>query len=105
MKLPWHWSGSTMRADFHGLHNLASCMLGKFPADVDWDSVIALANQTMTISSLATALHAVDPAGVPDDVRDYLGVIYTSNAKRNAMLHSQLEEAVACLNDAGIEPV
>lgn len=105
MTAPKPWLGSTMRADFQGLRSLASCLVGRFPDDVDWDCVIALANQTMTITSLAAAVHSAEPTGVPDEVRDYLDVIYTSNAKRNAMLHSQLEEAVACLNEAGIEPV
>ena len=105
MKVPRHWLGSTMRADFQDLRSLASCLVGRFPDHIDWDCVIALANQTMTITSLATAVHSADPAGVPDEVRDYLGVIYASNAKRNAMLHSQLEEAVASLNQTGIEPV
>jgi hypothetical protein len=91
------------RSSYRNLAALASCLDGNPPGDVNWDDVIALANESLTISSLALATRTVP--NLPQDVRDYLTVIHERNAERNRRLLAQLMEAVEHLNRVGIEPV
>jgi putative nucleotidyltransferase-like protein len=88
---------------FGDLAALAGCLTGRPPETVDWDAIIALANQTLTITDLAAALVASVAQGIPDDVRSYLSVILVRNVERNGRLLAQLEEAAACLGARGIE--
>ncbi|PLT92540.1 nucleotidyltransferase family protein [Sinorhizobium medicae] len=83
---------------------LASCLNGRPPTGVDWEQVIALANESLTVASLAVAArkYADD---IPEDVRQYLSLIYDRNAQRNRRLLAQLTEAASCLNRIGVEPV
>ncbi|WP_457584915.1 nucleotidyltransferase family protein [Ensifer canadensis] len=94
------------RIDFQVLRSLAAYLVGEDPPDMDWDAIVELANQTITITALAAAALSADrQRSIPDDVRQYLAVIHASNLKRNAMLAAQLDNAAECLNDAGIEPI
>lgn len=89
---------------YRSLLALTSCLKGNPPADVDWEHVIALANESLTVSSLALAARKY-AGDVPEDVRRYLSLIYDRNAERNRRLLAQLTEAVHCLNRIGVEPV
>jgi hypothetical protein len=91
------------RHSYRNLLALASCLNGDPPSGVDWDDIIALANESLTVSSLALATRAL--RNVPQDVREYLSLIYERNAERNRRLLAQLTEAVHCLNRVGVEPV
>ncbi|PST27304.1 hypothetical protein C7U60_03275 [Mesorhizobium plurifarium] len=89
---------------YRNLLALAACLKGSPPADVHWDHVIALANESLTVSSLAFAARNY-AADMPDDVREYLALIYDRNSERNRRLLAQLTEAVYCLNRIDVEPV
>jgi hypothetical protein len=72
--------------------------------DVDWMSVIGLANQTLTTPALIDLVdrHA---SAMPDDVCAYIRNIYQRNGVRNDRLAIQLEEAVVAMNGHGVTPV
>ncbi|WP_077959863.1 nucleotidyltransferase family protein [Ensifer adhaerens] len=91
------------RHNYRNLVALASCLKGKPPDGVNWDDIIALANESLTVSSLALVVRTAPD--MPQDVRDYLTLIYERNAERNRRLLAQLTEAVGHLNRIGIEPV
>lgn len=94
------------RHSYANLLALAACLDGRPPAGVDWDNVIALANESLTVPSLAVAVGKSASANdLPDDVRQYLSVIHERNAERNRRLMAQATEAVTCLNRIGIEPL
>lgn len=86
------------------LKDLCKCLRGIPPGDVDWMSVIGLANQTLTTPAL---IDLVDQSAsmVPDDVCVYIRNIYRRNLIRNGRLAVQLEEAVVAMNDQGVTPV
>src|SRR6516165_8516925 len=86
------------------LVNLCKCLRGLPPVDVDWMSVIGLANQTLTTPALIDLVdqHA---SVMPDDVCAYIRDIYRRNSIRNDRLAIQLEEAVAVMNARGVTPV
>lgn len=85
---------------------LADCLNGARPKGVDWDAVIGLANESLTITALAAAVEHASTASeqAPDDVRQYLNVILERNRTRNARLLNALAEAARSLNAAGIVP-
>ena len=87
------------------LLTLACCLNGQIPKDANWDAIIALANGSLTITSLAAAAKKSETQDLPEDVSNYLAMIYARNAERNCRLKAQLIEASARLNDIGIEPV
>ncbi|HEV7317725.1 MAG TPA: nucleotidyltransferase family protein [Ensifer sp.] len=91
------------RHSYRNLVALASCLDGNPPNDMNWDDIIALANESLTISSLALATR--NAPNLPQDVCEYLTVIHDRNAERNRRLLAQLMEAVEHLNRAGVEPV
>ncbi|WP_026618212.1 hypothetical protein M728_000235 [Ensifer sp. WSM1721] len=91
------------RHSYRNLLALASCLNGNPPSSVDWDDIIALANESLTVSSLALATR--NAQNVPQDVREYLSLICERNAERNRRLLAQLTEAVDYLNRIGVEPV
>jgi len=74
------------------------------PVDVEWTSVIGLANQTLTTPAL---IDFVDKFAsmLPEDVCAYIRHIHRRNGLRNDRLVAQLEEAVVALNGHGIAPV
>jgi len=96
-----------MQASRHrALPALADCLAGGRPESVDWDAVIGLANDSLTITALAAAVQrsSTTHGPVPDDVRRYLDVILERNRTRNSRLLNELTEAVRSLNASGIVP-
>jgi hypothetical protein len=89
---------------FGDLAALAGCLTGRPPEGVDWDAIIALANQTLTITDLAASLMPAATGGtVPEEVATYLSAILARNIERNGRLHSQLAEAAARLSADGVD--
>lgn len=86
------------------LMSLCKCLRGVPPVDVEWTSVIGLANQTLTTPAL---IDFVDQfaSKLPEDVCTYIRQIYRRNVLRNNRLVAQLEEAVVALNGLGITPI
>ena len=86
------------------LTSLCSCLRGMPPVDIEWTSVIGLANQTLTTPAL---IDFVDQFGamLPEDVCTYVGQIHRRNVLRNNRLLAQLEEAVVAMNGLGITPI
>lgn len=94
----------------HGVNDalpaLISGLRGVLPREVDWVSLMGLANRNWLTPALFRALHDASLIdGVPGDVADYLLMIHNRNLERNRRLRDQLWEAVARLNRAGVEPV
>ncbi|MGI6245815.1 MAG: nucleotidyltransferase family protein [Pseudochelatococcus sp.] len=99
---------------FAQLSLLVRCALGNEPdpvaaiaaAGIDGKAVLRLALQHRIAPYLAGL--AADPAigpVLPRDLRGLLATVRDANAERNARLLRQVEEALALLNRAGIEPV
>lgn len=86
------------------LPTLLRCLRGRPPRHVDWMSVIALANRSLTIAALAVALEDAGDA-IPDDVIAYLRMILERNVERNSRLAAQLSEAVNSLHQCGLDPL
>ncbi|MCK1716781.1 nucleotidyltransferase family protein [Bradyrhizobium sp. 141] len=86
------------------LTSLCNCLQGMPPVDIEWTSVIGLANQTLTTPAL---IDFVDKFAqiLPEDVRTYVRHIYSRNVLRNNRLLAQLEEAVVAMNGLGITPI
>lgn len=86
------------------LTSLCNCLRGMPPVDVEWTSVIGLANQTLTTPAL---IDFVDKFAsiLPEDVCTYIRQIHRRNVLRNNRLVAQLEEAVVAMNDLGITPI
>jgi hypothetical protein len=82
---------------------LAACLRGEPPAEVDWDRIIPLANESLTIAALAAATR--DIPELPADVSVFFAEILRRNAMRNRRLIEQLNEASTILNAEGILPV
>ncbi|WP_407119317.1 nucleotidyltransferase family protein [Bradyrhizobium sp. LMG 9283] len=74
------------------------------PVDVEWTSVIGLANQTLTTPAL---IDFVDKFAsmLPEDVCTYIRHIHHRNVLRNNRLLAQLEDAVVAMNGLGITPI
>jgi hypothetical protein len=86
------------------LTSLCNCLRGLPPADVEWTSVIGLANQTLTTPALIDFVDQFASV-LPDDVCAYIRQIYHRNVLRNDRLAVQLEEAVVAMNNRGVTPV
>ena len=72
----------------------------------DWLAVIAISNQHMVTPALWTALSRWDLCQqLPNDVRDYLSLIYTRNADRNERIRKQCVEIGRILSEAGVQAV
>lgn len=74
------------------------------PVDVEWTSVIGLANRTLTTPALIDFVEKFAPM-LPEDVCAYIRHIHRRNGLRNDRLAAQLEEAVVALNGHGITPI
>lgn len=90
----------------HGraLLSLCDCLRGAPPVDMDWMSVIGLANQTLTTPALIDFVDRYASV-LPEDLCEYVRQIYRRNVRRNERLADQLEEAVVAMNGRGITPV
>ncbi|MCK1335498.1 nucleotidyltransferase family protein [Bradyrhizobium sp. 38] len=86
------------------LTSLCNCLRGLPPADVEWTSVIGLANQTLTTPALIDFVDQFASV-LPDDVCAYIREIYRRNVLRNNRLVAQLEETVVAMNGHGITPI
>lgn len=86
------------------LISLCHCLRGAPPVDVDWMSVIGLANQTLTTPALIDFVNRYASV-LPEDLCEYVRQIYRRNVRRNERLADQLEEAVVAMNGRGITPV
>jgi hypothetical protein len=88
------------------LQTLALALRGELPDTMNWDLLIATANEVLLTPELFKALQAHGLLDrVPNDVRAYLRFIFESNCERNAKLSEQLIDLVVALNAVGIEPV
>ncbi|WP_169780694.1 nucleotidyltransferase family protein [Croceibacterium atlanticum] len=92
-----------MPSRFDDLADLAQCLRGSVPADVEWETLLALANRSLVTPALADALQNADD--VPEEVQAFLREIDSRARQRNAMLRAQLAEAAAKLNSIGLVPV
>lgn len=86
------------------LTSLCNCLQGLPPVDVEWTSVIGLANQTLTTPALIDFVDKFAPI-LPEDVSAYIRHIHGRNVLRNNRLVAQLEEAVVAINGHGITPI
>jgi Uncharacterised nucleotidyltransferase len=86
------------------LTSLCNCLRGLPPDDVEWTSVIGLANQTLTTPALIDFVDQFASV-LPEDVCTYIRQIYRRNVLRNDRLAGQLEEAVVAMNGQGVTPV
>ncbi|MFK4505734.1 nucleotidyltransferase family protein [Bradyrhizobium daqingense] len=86
------------------LISLCDCLRGAPPVDVDWMSVIGLANQTLTTPALIDFVDRYESV-LPEDLCGYVRQIYRRNVHRNERLVDQLEEAVVAMNGRGVTPV
>lgn len=86
------------------LTSLCNCLRGLPPVDVEWTSVIGLANQTLTTPALIDFVDQFASV-LPEDVCTYIRQIYRRNVLRNDRLAGQLEEAVVAMNGQGVTPV
>ncbi|BBO05393.1 MULTISPECIES: nucleotidyltransferase family protein [Bradyrhizobium] len=86
------------------LTSLCNCLQGMPPVDVEWTSVIGLANQTLTTPALIDFVDKFAPV-LSEDVCGYIRQIHGRNVLRNNRLVAQLEEAVVAMNDLGITPI
>lgn len=86
------------------LTSLCNCLRGLPPVEVEWTSVIGLANQTLTTPALIDFVDQFAPV-LPEDVCTYIRQIYRRNVLRNERLAGQLEEAVIAMNGQGVTPV
>lgn len=86
------------------LTSLCNCLRGLPPVDVEWTSVIGLANQTLTTSALIDFVDRFASV-LPEAVCAYVRQIHRRNLLRNDRLAGQLEEAVIAMNGQGVTPV
>ena len=86
------------------LLNLCKCLRGELPDDPDWESILALANQSLTTPALkefSVKFHR----DIPQDVSSYVDHMFLSNERRNRRLAAQTVAAVTALNDVDVRPV
>lgn len=86
------------------LTSLCNCLRGLPPVEVEWTSVIGLANQTLTTPALIDFVDQFASV-LPEDVCTYIRQIHRRNVLRNDRLAVQLEEAVIAMNGQGVTPV
>ena len=83
---------------------LCSCLRGELPKNVDWFSLIGLANDTLTTPVLMAFVDRFQNE-IPPQVRNYVREIYVRNQQRNQRLSYQLGEALRALNGIGVTTV
>lgn len=85
---------------------LAGMLRGTAPTAIDWEAVIALANQSMTVTQLAAAVtEAPAKYNAPQDALAFLREVSARNLLRNRMLMDQTVEATRELAAQGIAAV
>jgi hypothetical protein len=82
------------------LIDLCACLRGELPKNIDWVSLIGLANQTLTTPALMTLVNRFGD-DIPPDVHHYIWEMFVRNQYRNQRLSDQLGEALMALNEAG----
>jgi hypothetical protein len=88
------------------LRRLIGLLSGKLEPPPDWDPVLQLASETLTIGTLAsTVLGSGLAAQAPEPVRELLVDVLHRTRERNRRLKEQLLELLPALNAAGVEPV
>ena len=92
---------SVRKVDAEPLATLLACLAGETLLEIDWQKLLAAANQALVTGVLAERIG--DRA--PEDVQAFLGVIHRRAVERNSRLERQLEEAATTLNAAGIQPI
>jgi hypothetical protein len=83
---------------------LCPCLRGELPKNIDWFSLIGLANDTLTTPALMSFVSRFDNE-IPTDVSDYIREMFVRNQYRNQLLSNQLGEALMALNKVGVTPV
>lgn len=86
------------------LIHLCECFRGSVPKNVDWMSLLGLANQTLTTPALMDFTIRFEEQ-IPEDVCLYVREIFERNLIRNDRLAAQLTEAVVAMNDRGVTPI
>jgi hypothetical protein len=86
------------------LIHLCECFRGSVPKNVDWMSLLGLANQTLTTPALMDFTTRFEEQ-LPEDVCLYVREIFERNLIRNDRLAAQLIEAVVAMNERGVTPI
>jgi hypothetical protein len=80
-------------------------LAGDLPSDVEWMSVLELANKALVTPQIySAALQTGTVSQMPAEVRTFLHEVWRRNRERNRRLFIQLREALSALNSVGIEP-
>lgn len=88
------------------LAELVRALQGDLPDTLEeWSALLALANETLTVGTLAHRLMMTRDNALPADVRQFLSTIQERVSTRNGMMDDQLEEALAALNRQGLVPI
>jgi hypothetical protein len=91
---------------FENVRNLVGFIVGANAFTGSWDVAIEIANASLTTPAFAhRLLTGSNNEPIPAEVLTYLTEVYDRNSQRNGRLLAQLEEAVNCLNSAGIVPL
>ncbi len=83
------------------LTSLCNCLRGAPPVDVEWTSVIGLANQTLTTPALIDFVEQFASV-LPEDVCAYVRQIYRRNVSaQRSVGRVNWKRAVVAMNSAG----
>ncbi len=70
----------------------------------DWVALVEQANRERVVTNLYAAFQRRGwPAGAPQDLRDYLGLIYEANAEQNRAVRNQALDIAGILKEAGAD--
>jgi len=95
-----------MRNRAQVLEDLLECLAGSARTPRDWQAVVELAGETLTIGTLSeTVLPEPGAFVVPAEIRDLLIAVRDRARERNERLTAQLSEMLPSLNAVGVEPV
>ena len=87
------------------LKALSSLLAGETPRDIDWMSVLALANTALVTPQIYSAARRSGTVSrMPAEVRAFLHEVWVRNRERNRRLFAQLRDATSALNSVGLEP-
>jgi hypothetical protein len=72
-------------------------------AEPDWVALIEQANRERVVTNLYVAFTARGwPAEAPEDLREYLALVYEANAQQNRAIRQQARDLAAILREAGV---